>query len=264
MKWNIIHLKEIDSTNTEVRRQVLQEAREGLVVTAERQTAGKGRRGRTWESKVGDNLYFSMLLRPNLPVEKAPMLTLVMALSVAKAIEKLYGMESAIKWPNDLVLSGKKICGILTEMHMSEGRIEDVIVGTGINVNQEVFSGELEDKATSLLLEIGNGWLNSDQETINETQKLDKQKLLDTVLDEFAYLYDTFLKVQDLSFLQEEYDRRLINKNKEVLVLEPGNEYTAVARGINSVGELLVEREDGSIEAVYAGEVSVRGIYGYV
>lgn len=250
MEWNIIHLEEIDSTNTEARRQAMQGIGEGLVITAEKQTAGKGRRGRSWESPEGENLYFSMLLRPEVPIDKTPMLTLIMALSVAKAINKFCELDPLIKWPNDLVLSGKKICGILTEMHMSESQIEDVIVGTGINVNQELFSSELEDKATSLLLE-GN-------------RKLDKKQLLEVVLAEFATLYETFLEVQDLSFIQEEYNGRLVNRNKEVLVLEPGNEYQAVARGINSKGELLVVKEDGSEEAVYAGEVSVRGIYGYV
>ena len=250
MEWNIIHLEQIDSTNTEARRQAMQGIAEGLVITAEKQTAGKGRRGRSWESPEGENLYFSMLLRPEVPIDKTPMLTLIMALSVAKAVNKFCGLDPLIKWPNDLVLSGKKICGILTEMHMSESQIEDVIVGTGINVNQELFSSELVDKATSLLLE--------------SNRKLDKKQLLEVVLVEFATLYETFLEVQDLSFIQEEYNGRLVNRNKEVLVLEPGNEYQAVARGINSKGELLVVKEDGSEEAVYAGEVSVRGIYGYV
>lgn len=250
MEWNIIHLEQIDSTNTEARRQAMQGIAEGLVITAEKQTAGKGRRGRSWESPEGENLYFSMLLRPEVPIDKTPMLTLIMALSVAKAVNKFCGLDPLIKWPNDLVLSGKKICGILTEMHMSESQIEDVIVGTGINVNQELFSSELVDKATSLLLE--------------SNRKLDKKQLLEVVLVEFAMLYETFLEVQDLSFIQEEYNGRLVNRNKEVLVLEPGNEYQAVARGINSKGELLVVKEDGSEEAVYAGEVSVRGIYGYV
>lgn len=250
MEWNIIHLEQIDSTNTEARRQAMQGIAEGLVITAEKQTAGKGRRGRSWESPEGENLYFSMLLRPEVPIDKTPMLTLIMALSVAKAVNKFCELDPLIKWPNDLVLSGKKICGILTEMHMSESQIEDVIVGTGINVNQELFSSELVDKATSLLLE--------------SNRKLDKKQLLEVVLVEFAMLYETFLEVQDLSFIQEEYNGRLVNRNKEVLVLEPGNEYQAVARGINSKGELLVVKEDGSEEAVYAGEVSVRGIYGYV
>lgn len=180
MEWNIIQLGEIDSTNTEVRRQSLQQAAEGLIVTAEKQTAGKGRRGRNWESPEGANLYFSMLLRPKVLIDKTPMLTLIMALSVAKSVEKFCGLNPAIKWPNDLVLSGKKICGILTEMHMLDGQIEDVIVGTGINVNQELFSSELEDTATSLSLECN--------------RKLDKKKLLDAALDEFETLYETFLK----------------------------------------------------------------------
>lgn len=250
MEWNILHLEEIDSTNTEVRRQSQQGALQGFVISAEKQTAGKGRRGRSWESPAGNNLYFSILLRPEVELAKTPMLTLIMAYSVARAIEQLEDMQPKIKWPNDLILSGKKICGILTEMHISEGHIEDVIIGTGMNVNVTDFPEELADKATSLYLETG--------------KKIDREALLNTVLAEFGKQYERFLEVQDLSYLQEEYNQRLINKDREVLVLEPGNEYQAVAQGINSAGELLVQKEDGSVETVFAGEVSVRGIYGYV
>ena len=249
MNVNIVHYEEIDSTNTEVRRLSLKGAEEGLVVTAKKQTAGKGRRGRSWESPADENLYFSILLRPKLAPEKAPMLTLLMAYSVAKALQKK-NINIEIKWPNDLVLSKKKICGILTEMNLAEGQVEDVIVGGGLNVNTMRFSEELDDKATSLTIELG--------------RKLECGELLGWILEEFEERYHQFLEVQDLSFLQEDYNGMLINRNREVLVLEPGNEYQAEALGINELGELLVKKTDGRIEAVFAGEVSVRGIYGYV
>lgn len=249
MNVNIVHYEEIDSTNTEVRRLSLKGAEEGLVVTAKKQTAGKGRRGRSWESPADENLYFSILLRPKLAPEKAPMLTLLMAYSVAKALQKK-NINIEIKWPNDLVLSKKKICGILTEMNLAEGQVEDVIVGVGLNVNTMRFSEELDDKATSLTIELG--------------RKLECGELLGWILEEFEERYHQFLEVQDLSFLQEDYNGMLINRNREVLVLEPGNEYQAEALGINELGELLVKKTDGRIEAVFAGEVSVRGIYGYV
>ena len=249
MNVNIVHYEEIDSTNTEVRRLSLKGAEEGLVVTAKKQTAGKGRRGRSWESPADDNLYFSVLLRPVFSPEKAPMLTLLMAYSVAKALQKK-NINIEIKWPNDLVLSKKKICGILTEMNLAEGQVEDVIVGVGLNVNTMRFSEELDDKATSLTIELG--------------RKLECGELLGWILEEFEERYHQFLEVQDLSFLQEDYNGMLINRNREVLVLEPGNEYQAEALGINELGELLVKKTDGRIEAVFAGEVSVRGIYGYV
>ena len=249
MNVNIVHYEEIDSTNTEVRRLSLKGAEEGLVVTAKKQTAGKGRRGRSWESPADENLYFSILLRPKLAPEKAPMLTLLMAYSVAKALQKK-NINIEIKWPNDLVLSKKKICGILTEMNLADGQVEDVIVGVGLNVNTMRFSEELDDKATSLTIELG--------------RKLECGELLGWILEEFEERYHQFLEVQDLSFLQEDYNGMLINRNREVLVLEPGNEYQAEALGINELGELLVKKTDGRIEAVFAGEVSVRGIYGYV
>lgn len=249
MNVNVVHYKEVDSTNAEARRLSVEGAESGLVVTAKKQTAGKGRRGRSWESPADENLYFSILLRPSLEPEKAPMLTLVMAYSVAKSLQK-EDIQVLIKWPNDLVCSGKKVCGILTEMNLSGAQVEDVIVGVGLNVNTMKFPDELEDKATSLR-----------KETLRE---LECGELLQLILKEFDKQYQRFLENQDLEFLQEDYNAMLINQDREVMVLEPGKEYLAKALGINKLGELLVRKEDGSTEAVFAGEVSVRGIYGYV
>lgn len=249
MNVNILHYEEIDSTNTEARRFSKAGAEAGLVVTAKKQTAGKGRRGRSWESPADENLYFSILLRPTFTPEKAPMLTLLMAYSVSKALQK-EGVHAEIKWPNDLVLSKRKVCGILTEMNLAGGQVEDVIVGVGLNVNTMIFSEELDDKATSLRRELG--------------RRLECGELLAMILEEFEEQYSRFLEVLDLSWIQEDYNRILINRNREVIVLEPGKEYQAEALGINELGELLVKKADGSIEAVFAGEVSVRGIYGYV
>ena len=249
MKYNVIHYEEIDSTNTEARRLALSEEESGLVIVADRQSAGKGRRGRSWESPAGENLYFSVLLRPQLIPEKAPMLTLIMAYSVAKVLcdEEV---PIQIKWPNDLVLAKRKICGILTEMHLQGCEIEDVIVGVGINVNTTKFPEELQDKATSIYLETG--------------RSLVRDSLLQKILVEFQKQYEVFLEVQDLSFIKELYNQMLINRNQEVVVLEPGNEFSAIALGINETGELLVRRENDNVETVFAGEVSVRGLYGYV
>ena len=223
--------------------------KEGLVIWADSQNAGKGRRGRSWDSPAGTNLYFSILLRPKIQPEKAPMLTLVMAYAVAKAVKSCTGLDAQIKWPNDLVLSGKKICGILTEMYLTGTDIDYIVIGTGINVNVTEFSEELCMKATSLYLETG--------------REIYRKVLLEEILSIFREQYQKFLEIQDLSFFQEEYNQILINKNREVMVLEPENEYRGMALGINSDGELLVETEKG-IQTVFAGEVSVRGIYGYV
>lgn len=250
MENRIIYYDKIDSTNTRIKQLAKEGAQEGIVVFSDYQTAGKGRRGRSWESPAGINLYFSILLRPEISPEKAPMLTLVMAYSAAKAIETCEGLKPQIKWPNDLILSKKKICGILTEMTMAGCEIDSVVVGVGINVNITEFPEEIREKATSLYLEKGK-WI-------------EREKLLSQILEEFQRQYEYFLKIQDLSFLQEEYNQILVNRGRKVLVLEPGHEYQAEALGINKSGELLVRKADGSQEAVFAGEVSVRGIYGYV
>ena len=249
MNINIVHYEEIDSTNVEARRLSKEAAEPGLVVTARKQTAGRGRRGRSWESPADDNLYFSILLRPRIKPEKAPMLTLVMAYSVAKALQEKE-IYASIKWPNDLVLSKKKICGILTEMNLSDEGIEDVIIGVGLNVNTMSFPRELEDKATSLRKEL--------------SCELECGELLQLILKEFIENYKKFLEKPDLKFLQDDYNAILVNRDREVMVMEPGKEYLAKALGINEQGELLVQKEDGSTEVVFSGEVSVRGINGYV
>lgn len=246
----IVYYEEIDSTNTEMTRLATKGATHGTVVVAERQTAGKGRRGRIWVSPAEGNIYLSVLLRPQMEVNKAPMLTMVMAYSVAKALQKA-GFESVqIKWPNDLILSGKKVCGILTEMQLQGSAIDHVVVGVGINVNSKAFSEDLLDKATSLCLESG--------------KVIQKEVLTSELLGIFWDTYAQFLEVGNLSFLQKEYNEMLVNCGKEVVVLEPGNEYTAQAVGMNQMGELIIRMEDGKEKTIFAGEVSVRGIYGYV
>lgn len=253
----------LDSTNQEVRRLAGQGAPEGCIVVADAQTAGRGRRGRDWESPAGKNLYFSLLLRPTFSPQKAAMLTLVMAQAVVKglcltgktALVSGKGGQPEIKWPNDIVVNGKKVCGILTELQLgglsgAESRTDYVIIGVGINVGLQEFVPELCGKAACLKKEWG--------------VDIAREELLAEILSAFFEEYEQFLSVLDLSFMKERYNSRLVNHNREVCVLEPKGNYRGTARGINEKGELLVERENGTVEAVYAGEVSVRGIYGYV
>lgn len=224
----------------------------GMLFVADKQTAGVGRRGRSWESPEGENIYMSLLLKPEIEPAKAPMLTLVMAVAVAEGLKQI--CENAenlqIKWPNDIVLNKKKVCGILTEMALNGTAIKYVVIGVGINVNQKTFSQELEDKATSLSLEF--------------LEEFDRESIISSIIEEFYKYYDGFLREGDLSYLQETYNQMLANCGAEVVIHEPGNEYEAVAVGINEQGELIVERQDGSRQNIYAGEVSVRGINGYV
>ncbi len=246
----IRYYEQLDSTNTKVSELALEGAEHGTVVVAECQTDGKGRRGRLWESPAEDNIYMSILLRPELVTDKAPMVTLVMAYSVAKVLRENGFADVQIKWPNDLVLSGKKVCGILTEMYLQETAIDYIVVGVGVNVNTSAFSEELVDKATSLFLECG--------------KLLNKEQLIVDIVETFMKMYDRFAEEGNLEFLQDAYNAILVNKNRDVCILEPENEYTAYAYGINQNGELVVRLEDGTEKNVYAGEVSVRGVYGYI
>lgn len=253
MGREVYYFDETSSTNIDAKRFAEEGAPHGAVVVADMQKSGRGRRGKTWESPSGSAIYMTILLKPDFPPEKAPMLTLVMALSVADAITEMTGLESGIKWPNDIVVNGKKVCGILTEMNVEPDFIQYVVIGVGINVNNgsaEEFPEEIRQTATSLKIESG--------------VQVSRAALVSHVLAQFEKNYDTFVRTLDFSVLMNDYDKHLLNLNREVKVLDPKGEYTGIARGINRTGELIVETGDGRLVEVYAGEVSVRGLYGYV
>ena len=250
-KWagKTVHFaREIDSTNLWIKRLAKEGASEGTLALAEFQSAGRGRLGRSWEVPEGTSVMMSILLRPKFEPQYAPTLTLVMGMAVAKAVKNL-GFDVSIKWPNDVVVSHKKICGILTEMGVRDGKIDYAVIGVGINVNIKEFPEEMVDKATSLYLESG--------------KEFDRSQIPGLVMEAFEKYYEKFAATCDLSGLKEEYESILANYNQPVRVLakEP---YEGVARGITDGGELLVEKTDGTIVAVSAGEVSVRGLYSYV
>ena len=250
-KWagKTVHFaRETDSTNLWIKRLAKEGAPEGTLALAEFQSAGRGRLGRSWEVPEGTSVMMSILLRPIFEPQYAPMLTLVMGMAVAKAVKK-FGFDVSIKWPNDVVVSHKKICGILTEMGVRDGKIDYAVIGVGINVNIREFPEEMADKATSLYLESG--------------REFDRSQIPGLVMEAFEEYYEKFAATCDLSGLKEEYESILANYNQPVRVLakEP---YEGVARGITDGGELLVEKTDGTIVAVSAGEVSVRGLYSYV
>ena len=250
-KWagKTVHFaRETDSTNLWIKRLAKEGASEGTLALAEFQSAGRGRLGRSWEVPEGTSVMMSILLRPKFEPQYAPTLTLVMGMAVAKAVKNL-GFDVSIKWPNDVVVSHKKICGILTEMGVRDGKIDYAVIGVGINVNIREFPEEMADKATSLYLESG--------------KEFDRSQIPGLVMEAFEEYYEKFAAACDLSGLKEEYESILANYNQPVRVLakEP---YEGVARGITDGGELLVEKTDGTIVAVSAGEVSVRGLYSYV
>ncbi len=252
-KWageNVVFFEETVSTNNEIRSLAEQGAPHGTLAVAEKQLGGKGRRGRVWTSPAGVGIWMSMLLRPQIDPLAASMLTLVMALAAKKGIEISTGLKSEIKWPNDLVLNKKKICGILTEMSTELMEIQYVIPGIGINVNQKDFPDDIKATATSLYIESG------------KIQK--RSEIIAAIMEVFEGYYDTFIKTQDMSGLIEEYNANLVNLGNEVCVLDPAGEFRGVSEGINKEGALLVRLADGTLKEIISGEVSVRGVYGYV
>ena len=246
----VLYFDTIDSTNTKAQELAEKGYPSGTLVVADKQESGKGRRGRSWVSPSGTGIFMTLMIKPDINPNNASMLTLVAALAVAKAITSVTGEEALIKWPNDIVINGKKVCGILTEMNAQFDYINHIVVGIGINVHNESFPEEISQMASSLMIEAGG-------------KRFHRAQIIAETMSYFEQYYDTFLKTQDLSALVREYDKLLVNRNKSVRVLDPKEPFDGKAMGITPNGELIVDTWE-SRKLVSSGEVSVRGIYGYV
>lgn len=246
----VLYFDTIDSTNTKAQELAEKGYQSGTLVVADKQESGKGRRGRSWVSPSGTGIFMTLMIKPDINPNNASMLTLVAALAVAKAITSVTGEEALIKWPNDIVVNGKKVCGILTEMNAQFDYINHIVVGIGINVHNESFPEEISQMASSLMIEAGG-------------KRFHRAQIIAETMAYFEQYYDTFLKTQDLSALVREYDKLLVNRNKSVRVLDPKEPFDGKAMGITPKGELIVDTWE-SRKLVSSGEVSVRGIYGYV
>lgn len=246
----VLYFDTIDSTNTKAQELAEKGYPSGTLVVADKQESGKGRRGRSWVSPPCTGIFMTLMIKPDINPNNASMLTLVAALAVAKAITSVTGEEAMIKWPNDIVVNGKKVCGILTEMNAQFDYINHIVVGIGINVHNESFPEEISQMASSLMIEAGG-------------KRFHRAQIIAETMSYFEQYYDTFLKTQDLSALVREYDKLLVNRNKSVRVLDPKEPFDGKAMGITPKGELIVDTWE-SRKLVSSGEVSVRGIYGYV
>ena len=245
----IYYFDSIDSTNTKAKELAEEGHPSGTLVVADRQTAGKGRRGRSWESPTGIGIFMTLMLKPEINPNNASMLTLVAAMATTRAIRRVTGVPAMIKWPNDIVMNGKKVCGILTEMSAQFDYINHIVIGIGINVHNEDFPEEIAKTASSLYLESG--------------QHIHRASLIEAFLEEFEDVYAEYLKTEDMEGLQKEYDAMLVNRGRQVRVLDPKEPFEGKAMGITKKGELIVDTWE-SRKLVSSGEVSVRGIYGYV
>jgi BirA family biotin operon repressor/biotin-[acetyl-CoA-carboxylase] ligase len=238
----IHHFFKIDSTNRVAFELGYASEPEGTVVLAEEQTAGRGRAGRQWHSERGTGIYVTLLLRPRLAPVQAPVLTMMAGLSARTAIADTTGLPLDLKWPNDLMIRGKKIGGILTEMHAEASQVRFVIVGIGINVNQEKFPAELAAIATSLGTEAGKAQ--------------SRLEILVRLLREFESDYNRFLTEGAANVVKRFEEVSSYARGKRVQVANGAESFSGVTAGLAPEGLLRVKRDDGELVTVVAGDVS--------
>ena len=239
----IVFVGETDSTNALAKREKKRQS--GTVFVAGKQTEGRGRNGRTWNSDDENALYMSILLKPDLLPEKISSITLVFGLAVFNAL-KGYA-DVGIKWPNDIILNRKKISGIMCEMSGTEQKIDYVVCGVGVNVNNNAFSKELGGIATSLKLETGKDY--------------EITEIAAEILNEFELLYFEFIK-NGLDNILNQYKDACITLFNDVRVIQNSEEMDAYALDITPDGALLVRTKEGE-KVIRSGEASIRGIIGY-
>ncbi len=243
----IYTMESVDSTNNEAKRRAQEGAPHGSVFVAEEQTGGKGRLGRVWKSPPKTGLWFTLLLRPNATPEQVTNLTLFAGLAVSRAIHALTGLPAQIKWPNDVVIEGKKVCGILTEMAAEMESVEYVIPGIGVNVNTESFPEDIAWKATSLYLSTGKKW--------------SRATVLQAILREMEELLHR-QEEKGTGAVLAEYRENCVTIGKPVSTQRGNIRLSGIAENITDTGELIVRQSNGSELIINSGEVSVQGIYG--
>jgi BirA family biotin operon repressor/biotin-[acetyl-CoA-carboxylase] ligase len=233
---------EAGSTNTLAMEMAAKGVPEGTTLIAEVQTGGKGRLGRTWISPKG-NLHLSVVLRPDLPTHKAPLITLMGAVTVARAIRTAYNIPAAIKWPNDILVAGRKVCGLLTEMSAEQDRIRHIVLGIGVNVNMPLadLPPDVRESATTLAAAAG--------------KSIDRTVLLRQILRELEQRYTAFLKSED--DVLREWKALNMTIGSRVAVSGFREILEGIAQGIDPEGRLIIRQDDGTTHAVAAGDVTI-------
>ena len=245
---------EIDSTNNYLKKLAMTGAAHGTAAVADCQTAGRGRMDRVFQSPRGKGIYLSVLLRPQLPPQKLLSITALCGVGVCRAVERVCGVKPQLKWPNDPVVNGRKLCGILTEMALEgeTGRLQYLVLGVGLNVAQTAadFTPDVAAIATS----------------VNEAagRSVSRAELTAAMLEEIDLLYDALCREDTEAYLSE-YRERCVNLGKTVQLIRPDDSRdTVTAEAVDEEFSLVVRYPDGRLETVRTGEVSVRGMYGYV
>lgn len=248
----ILSFDVVDSTNAVAKEKAIAGCREGTIIIADKQTGGRGRMGRDWVSPSGKGVWMSIVLRPSIVPTKAPLITSMAAVAVMKAIQRVTDLNVSIKWPNDILIDGKKVCGILTEMQGDMDIIHYVVVGIGINVNLEEtdFPKELRDKATSLKMELG----------VN-VRRVD---IIQVLLKELEDIYLDYINKGNSNAIITFVKENSATVGNRICVIGVDTSIEGRAIDIDDNGALVVKLDDGQIRKIMSGDVSVRGVKGYV
>lgn len=244
---NIIHLDTVGSTN-DYAKEIGNKVNGGTLIISEQQTKGKGRLGRSWKSKLGDGIWMSLIIKPKIEPYKAPFLTLVAGASIIKALDNL-GVDVSIKWPNDIILNHKKICGILTELSAEMERVNYIVMGIGINVKTLEFPEEIKEKATSLY---------------KEGYKLSRVDIVRQFCIEFEKLYKAYILDGNKDSTLEICKKYSAIIGNHVYLIKNNKKELVECIDINENGNLIIKENNGEIKEILSGEVSIRGVKGYV
>lgn len=239
---NIVYFDTVDSTQR-IAHQLAREGKgHGTVVVADEQTGGKGRLGREWFSPSGTGIWISMIIRPELPLHAVPQLTLLSAVAITKGIRELTELDVKIKWPNDLLLHGKKICGILTELNAEADRVNYVIIGFGLNVNhsERDFPDDLRQIATSLAMEKGT--------------QLERAKLIARILENWEKLYQHYCE-HGFELIKTLWETYAISIGKQIVARTLNGSFQGEAVGITHEGVLLLKDENGQVHKIYSADI---------
>ncbi|MFC7392656.1 biotin--[acetyl-CoA-carboxylase] ligase [Scopulibacillus cellulosilyticus] len=242
---HLVYQDEIPSTQKKAQHLAEDGAEEGTVVLADEQTSGRGRLGRSWHSPKGTGIWMSLIIRPDIPIHKAPQFTLLTAVAVVKAVKHVTGLDCEIKWPNDILYKGKKFVGILTELQAEAADVKAIIVGIGINVNAAIddFPEELKDIATSLRAEAGTAF--------------DRAELIQEILKAFEDLYKSYMD-EGFGLIKLLWESYAISLGRQIYARTAnGTVVQGLAQGINDEGVLLLKDKDGKIHKIYSADIEI-------
>src|SRR3989442_2988256 len=240
---NLYHFYSVDSTNAFAARLLAhgRKVTEGTLIIAEAQTEGRGRLGRSWHSEREAGLYFSMVLFPNAPPSLAPLFTLGTAVAMHNAVERYTGMDIDIKWPNDLIVGGKKFCGILSEIQAEVDLVRHMIIGVGLNANHETIPADISERATSL--RIASGRIQSRIEILLE------------FFEEFENIYMDFERKGPRGIIDQWTRFSSFANGRKIEIHDGVRKIAGITRGLNPIGALRIEQKGGRVDEVYSGDV---------